>query len=101
MRESRLQCEIICAEVCTTSPFIWRSLWRRRGSPRLEDPVDDGAERNECTNTKEDREYIFIYPLIGVQVGVVRTIYYPRGGIHLFLLDLMIKRIMVVRTTNT
>ena len=83
MRESRLQCDVVYAEVRTTSQFRWRSLWRRRGSPRLDDRVDDGAENNECTNAKEDREHIFTYPSIGAQVGVVETIYYPRRGIHL------------------
>ena len=59
--------------------FFMAQAWH--GSPRLEDPVDDGAESNECTiNTKEDREHIF---MIGGQVGVVKTIYYPRRGIHL------------------
>jgi len=82
MRESRLQYDIICAEVRTSSQFIWRSLWRRRGSPRLDDRVDDGAE-NECKNAKEDREHMFIYPSIGAQVGVVEIIYYPWRGINL------------------
>jgi len=74
MHESRLQYEIICAEVrCakvpTTSQFIWRFIWRRPDSPRLEDRADDGAENDRCTNTS--------------QVGVVKTIYYPRRGIYL------------------
>jgi len=74
MREScLLQYEVICADVCTTSPFILGSLWRRRGSPRLEDPVDDGAESNECTNAKEDRERKFMQ---GAQISVIKTIYY-------------------------
>jgi len=58
-------------------------LWHRPGSPRLEDRVDDGAENDECTNPKEDRKHMFVYPSIGSQVGVVETIYYPRRGIYL------------------
>jgi len=41
------------------------------------------ARTTRVQNPKEDREHMFIYPSIGSQVGVVKTIYYPRRGIYL------------------
>ena len=57
MRESRSWEETICAEVRTTSQFIWRSLWRRARSPQYQDRED---ENNERLNAKEHKEHMFL-----------------------------------------